>query len=299
MTARAQVDSRHYRFGFLLESDSEFPQGFHTTEECQDFRIALFLPGDDAGWFGRSLFPPRIIFLTDHRLFIHTHASYREKPTCIELADLAFVESGRILLHGWLRFAWAETEITLLYNTRNSGPVRQFLAELRATLAPERDAPRPTHLRTFGEPLDIKFANAMASELAPGETVVLQFFSAARGRVHGWGILLREEWAPGDLLLISGWRLVWITDRYRGHHERYGTLARYAPLKSLAAAYLCPQPAGFDLVCEIRPRSRWSVPLPRDLASEARRFIEAAGAQYSKSRSTTAETLLAHSATSW
>jgi len=194
MTAIEDVDSRHYRFGFVANSREELPSDFGVRETCRGFVSALFLPRHDAGWFGRSLYPPRMIILYDDALEIRAHPASGEEPAQIPLRELQFVELGHLLLHGWLRFAGERCDRTLLYNTRSSPSVRRFLEPLRSAF-PAQGPARVCNQASFGQPLDLKFANARRYESIPGEEVRVQFFQPARRTLRRLGPLKRESWS--------------------------------------------------------------------------------------------------------
>ena len=273
MTSATSVDSRQYRFGFVLGSAEELPADFGTVSARRDFISGLFLPRDDTGWFDHPRYPPRILALYPDSVEIHTHRAYDEAPTRISLSDLHFVEFGHMLLHGWFRFVGASCNRTLLYNTRSRPSVDSFLSSFRDAFVPPRTGTASCENR-FGETLDLKFRYARLSELADGEHVVCQFFQQARRNLKALGPFKREFWSPADLLAISDRRLLWITDRYRDRYERYGTVTTYTPPDSIAGWACDRGEAGLQITAMLRSGAVWRVPIMAEHEAQARAFVE-------------------------
>jgi hypothetical protein len=273
------VDSRQYRFGFVANSRKELPADFDDCEIRRSFVSALFLPRDDAGWFGRSRYPPRIIFLYDDAIEIRAHRTSGEQPGHIPLCELQFLELGRILLHGWLRFAGERCDRNLLYNTVNSLSVRRFLAPLRSAFLPHGPEGRSRGTASFGQPPDLKFRNACVSELMPEEEVLVQFFQPAQRRLRRFGLLKRESWFSADLLAITDRRIMWITDRHRERHEPYGTITMFAPLKAIAEWAFIRSQTGASLAVALEAGGTWRIPVRFEAEAGARAFIQAAEAR--------------------
>jgi len=274
MASVAPVDSREYRFGFVIGTKQHAPEDFPVPEDWEGFRTALFLPRDDAGWFGRSPYPPRMVLLSREALEVRGHPHYKEETTRFKLAELDFVETGHILLLGWLRVVAAQSERLLPYNMRSWAAVERFLAHLREEYAPPAPALGFCDSRMCGEPLDLKFKYARARELAPEERVACQLFSPAVRHVGKWGILRHEFWEPADLVLMTERRIMWISDRHHGRHQRYGTVTRYAPVQSLTGVACPGQGGSFELCIALGSAASWRIPLPAEMEKEAGRFGE-------------------------
>ncbi len=273
MVAAEGVDSRHYRFGFVADLLEELPADFGLREIRSGFASALFLPRDDAGWFSRSLYPARVIFLYEDALEIRGHPASGEAATQIPIHELEILERGHLLLHGWLRFVGAHSERHLLYNTRSTPAVSRFLESVQRALF----VPRPQHggQASFGPSLDLKFSNARADALLPGENVLVQFFHPAQRRLRGLGLWKRESWSSADLLAITDRRVVWITNRLHERHEFYGTISTSAPLGAVTKWALSPNATGLTLTATLKSGAIWRSPVPHDLEAEARGFVEA------------------------
>jgi len=273
MTAVEDVDSRHYRFGFVANSREELPPDFDLCES-RGLVSALFLPRDDAGWFGRSRYPPRMILLYDDALEIHAHPSSGEARSQIPLRELWCVELGHILLDAWLRFGSEGCDRNLPYNACSSASVHGFLAPLRRVLLPR--GPGRVYLQaSFGESLDLKFTNAGLHELMPDEKVLAQFFQPSRRRLTRLGPFKQESWSSADLLAITDRRAMWITDRHRERHQPYGTITRFAPLGAVSGYACIPSPTRVSLAVTLKSGLVWRFPVPGELEDEARAFVKA------------------------
>ena len=77
-----------------------------------------------------------------------------------------------------------------------------------------------------GDNLDIKFANALETELDPGEITHARLFQPPQ--------VSRKRRLPGNLLVLTDRRLLWITDRENGFRSRYGSIASYAPIDGVS-----------------------------------------------------------------
>jgi hypothetical protein len=67
---------------------------------------------------------------------------------------------------------------------------------------------------------------------------------------------------------------MWITDRYRGRHEPYGTITTFAPLKALSGYACTPSQTGMCLAITLKSGLVWRVRVPGDLEDEARAFVQ-------------------------
>jgi hypothetical protein len=98
------IDSRHYILAFELRSAGDCPPDFKLPASLAGFDTGVFLPRDDPDWFGRSSYPPRLLLLKGRMLYIVAHPSARDAPALCEMGQISSVESGHMLLKGWLRF---------------------------------------------------------------------------------------------------------------------------------------------------------------------------------------------------
>jgi hypothetical protein len=278
MTAVADADSRQYRFGFVANSWEELPADFGVRETRRGFVSALFLPRHDAGWFGRSLYPPRTLVLYDNMIEIRAHPASGEEPSQIPLRELQLLELGRILLQGWVRLSSEHDDRNLQYRTCDGVSVRRFLAPLRSAFLPQIGV-QPLRRASFGQPLDMKFTNARFDELMPGEEALVQFFQPSRRSLRRLGPFKRESWSSADLLAITDRRALWITERHRGRREPYGTIATFVPLKAVSGYSSGPSETGADLAVALKSGHVWRIPVPGELEDEVRAFVQAAESQ--------------------
>ena len=267
------IDSRDYIVAFELRSTDDCPPDFELPSSVAGFETGLFLPRGDRDWFGRPSYPPRILLLKGGALHIFSHPSTGEPPRQGAMDQIASVESGHMLLKGWLRFAGAGFDHTVRYNTRGFRSVFRFMRRFRDELLrsglPLANSPVP-----FGEGLDVKFANALALELDSGESVLMRVFQPpAEIRSRNW-LLPRHHWLAGDLLAVTSRRLLWITDRERGSHSRYGSIASYTPFDAVLGIDLRSGRSGHILQVGLNDGSSWQVPIPIDSPWDCRRIAE-------------------------
>src|SRR5277367_4782952 len=125
------IDSRQYILAFELRSASDCPPDLALPPSLAGFDAGIFLPRDDPDWFGRSSYPPRILLLKDNTLHLMSHPALRQPPSRWELDQISAVESGHLLLKGWLRFTGPGFDCAIRYNTRGSPPDYAFMRHFR------------------------------------------------------------------------------------------------------------------------------------------------------------------------
>lgn len=267
-------DSREYRFPYLIRTSGDFPEDFAPFAEDVLYP-GLFLPRDDPDWFGRSANPPRVLLITPESLRIHFHPAARIEPRALPFDQRLSVETGRMLLIGWIGFESVESAVRLPYNRRVDEPVRNFLAMLRARLLD----PGPNEqcdCQHIGDPLDLKFQNCIRLELDASECELARFFVAPRGtRLRKW-LLKRVRWTPGDLAILTDRRIIWITERYRGGREIYGSFVSWTRADNVASIQLREQAACPCVVISLANGRQWSMPLREDMRAAGTRFAREA-----------------------
>jgi hypothetical protein len=262
------IDSRQYITAFELHSTFDCPPDFELPSTLATFDAGIFLPRDDPDWFGRSSYPPRILLLKDNALHLMSHPAARQPPSRWELDQISAVESGHLLLKGWLRFTGSAFDCTIRYNTRGFPPIYAFMRHLRTQLLKASSAVPWPAMRAAT--LDIKFTNALARELDSEEILVMQFFQPPRELGSGIWPLSRRRSIAGDLLALTARRLLWITDRERGYYSRFGSIASYAPLDAIVSIGLRSSRSGDILQVDLNSGSTWQLPT----ASENREALQ-------------------------
>jgi len=260
MGERPAIDSRDYIVAFELGSIDDCPPDFELPPGLAGFDTGLFLPRGDPDWFRRSAYPPRVLLLKDGALSVVSHPSAGEQPCRWPLEQISWVESGHMLLKGWLRFTGSGFDYTVRYNTRGLRSVLWFMGQFRNQWlrSGEPSGSSAVHL---GSGLDIKFSNALARELDSGESIVAQVFQAPRAvRSKSW-LLPYRRWIAGDLLALTSRRLLWITDRDRGSYSRYGSIASYARCDAVLNICLTSGRSGRILQVDLHSGSAWKVPI--------------------------------------
>jgi hypothetical protein len=274
MGERPTIDSRDYIVAFELRSTDDCPADFELPRFLANFDTGLFLPRADPDWFGRSSFPPRVLLLKGSALSIVSHPSTGEPPYRWALDQISSVESGHMLLKGWLRFTGPQFDYTVRYNTRGLRSVLWFMGQFRNQWlrSGEPGGTSAVHL-DYG--LDIKFANALARELDSGESIVAQVFQPPRAvRSRSW-LLPYRRWIAGDLLALTSRRLLWITDRERGSYSRFGSIASYTPFDAVLRIGLTSDRGGQTLQVDLNSGSAWQLPIALENQRVAEDFAAA------------------------
>ena len=267
------IDSRHYIVAFELRGEDDCPPDFQLPSSLTSFDAGIFLPRDPPDWFGRSLYPPRLLLLNGNALDIVSHPSTGEPPCRWLMEQISSVESGHMLLKGWLRFTGSGFDYTIRYNTRGFGSVFRFMQRFRNKLLPgtEPRGDRTIH-RSAG--LDIKFASALEREMDIGETILMQVFQAPKEVTFRSWLIPRRRWIAGDLLALTSRRLLWITDRERGFYSRYGCIASYARFDAVLGVGLRSGPCGHILQVDLNGGSAWRIPIAFESQSDRQRLAE-------------------------
>jgi hypothetical protein len=270
---RPAIDSRQYIVALELRSTDDCPPDFELPSSVAGSDAGLFLPRDDPDWFGRAAYPPRVLLLTGSTLHMVSHPSAGEPPRRWELERISSVESGHMLLKGWLRFIGAGFDCTLRYNTRGFPPVFRFMQRFRAKLLGSAPQPGTAPVR-FGCGLDIKFANALAAELDSGEAVPMQAFQPPREIKSRRWLLPRRRMIAGDLLALTDRRLLWITDCDRGSYSRFGSIATYAPFDAVRGIGLVSGRGGDMIQVDLNGGPAWQFPMAPESYKQRRQIVE-------------------------
>jgi hypothetical protein len=245
----------------------------------QGFRIGIFLPRDDPDWFGRFKFPPRLLVLGADSILVLTHPNCGGGSVRIPLAELAFYEVGHIFLIGRLQFTTAASEVLLPYNARSDRHITEFLDVLaQAYLPGERDR-GSCEISAYGEPLDIKFRNHLQTALKEGERIHAQWFSPSAQVWRRWGPFRVPSQVPGDLVALTDRKILWITDRWEGHFERYGSMTSIGPLRGIESVRCEGAGAGSALtICFRGAAAAWHIPVQPGYIEAAQVFAESLAA---------------------
>jgi hypothetical protein len=267
------VDSRNYIVPFTISSREEVPHDF-ARADLPKFRCGLFLPRRDPDKFGRSAYPPRILLLTDSTLIILTHPSDGTPPAEIRLSDIGSLETGNMLLRGWTEVNAGSARNRVEYNTRCFQPIGDFHRELRrAVFPPVTGVPFPAaHVGDAFD--DVKFSRAGDSELDPDESVVLSFLSLPRRCVRRRWLIHGAIWQPGDLVICTDRRFIWITDRYKGLCERYGRVTRSVRRSEVRGVSVRRSDQSVTMGIRLRD-GEWPIAVYQDLAAAVHEFADA------------------------
>jgi len=268
------MNSRDYIVAFELRSAADCPNDFDLPRAAASFDSGVFLPRDDPDWFGRYAYPPRVLLLSGNTFWVVPHPSAKEGPCHCEIERISSVESGHMLLKGWLGFRGAGFHCTVPYNTRGHPPVLRFMRRFRGRwLGGVEQADTPPVV--LGGEHDVKFANALEDELDPGEAVAAGFFQPPGEFRRRWP-LRRTRWTPGDLLAKTGSRLIWITDRDRGSRLQYGNVTSYAPLRAVRNLGVASREDGWHLRVDLDGEVSWLIPIEIERCPDAENFASLA-----------------------
>jgi hypothetical protein len=265
------ADSRDYILPFEIHSTKDCPGDFRLPPDVPRLEAGLFLPCDPPDWLGRSAYPPRLLLLLTDSFYSIPHESAKEPPAICKLEAITGVETGHMLLKGWLELRGAGFCHRAPYNRAGHGPVAQFLRRLRgALLQSARLGPSPR--MGFSDSLDLKFANALKEELDADEPVIGQFFQAPRQVRRKTLWISRLRWTAGDLLVWTAKRLLWISDRDRASYSHYGWISRY--VRRDAVRHIRVPLAGRPILeFEWEGGGCWQVPLHSESIHRAEEFV--------------------------
>lgn len=270
------MDSREYRFIYPVNTNSDIPADFPKEIRASCFEAGVFLPQDDSNWYDRApKYPAQLLLLRAQTLCIFPHPSSGQETVEIPLRDLTQLETGYILLLGWVKFMTRDSVHEIVYNTRASHPLEKFTAFLRKRWLLEETRGTNETLTTFGDELDVKFRNSLHFEIGVDETVLLQFFQAAVKTEKRVLLLRRVKWLAGHLVFsTSARRIVWITDHYKRYRELYAAISRSAPLRLLESCLLQVLDEQLHLTVSFQGGNVWRIPV-RGIADEASGFARA------------------------
>jgi len=272
--ARLHVDSRQYTFSFAIDSSSAIPADFGNVPTPGKIRAGAFVPGGEPDHLGIRPNNPKVVLVTDRELLLLAHPSAGEATVRVPVQEIEGFEWGQMLLAGWVRFYWNGGATQIKYNRRSSGPIEEAI---RLTeLARYSQKPRGAACQSFGDDLNLKFEYARSAQLLPGEEPLIQFFRPARYRMcRCWG-LRRQIWSPGDLLLATTGRLVWITERYDNNYSPYGLVVHTADQRAMAGVEArWTARIGGEAAIAFRSGRTWRVPVQQESESAFWAFIEA------------------------
>lgn len=225
------MDSRAYVFIFPINSPVDVPIDFRSAVQDRVFEQGVFLPQDDTNWFNRPpKFPARLLLLSDNQVSIVAHPSFGEPALDLSFDELVQLETGNILLLGWVQFSTAVASHRLVYNTRASRSLDDFIAAVRRKWLRGTGHVQPLPVKAFGHDLEIKFRNLLHYSLDRDEAALLRYFRPPVEFQTRWLVFPRIQSRPGHLIaLTSGNRLLWLKDEHRGRCERYAGITVSAP----------------------------------------------------------------------
>jgi hypothetical protein len=269
------LDSREYVFIYPIRTTDDIPADFPQEVRTSHFETGVFLPQDDSSWLTRPpRYPARVLLLEKRSLFIVPHPFSEQPPIEVRLDDLIQLETGCVLLLGWINFTTRSGVHELIYNTRASRPLETFLSLLKRRWL-DKVPPLPNaHTVAYGDQLDIKFKYSSYDELDHDESVLRQYFEAPAPLQKRFLFLKRMDWRAGNLILWTSMnRLVWITDQYRQRRELYASISFSAPSSSLRSCRIEDTDGEQYIAITFGSGLRWRVPIHE--AHDSSSFCEA------------------------
>lgn len=268
MSACCRIDSRDYRFAFSVIGDTDIPPDFEYRLRAE-FVVGTFLPREDTGLLSaRPQQPCLLLLFRDHLEIVQHPNAGNRRTTQIALTELDAVESGGALLLGWISFH-AKTTVSIRYNRCMREPVQIFLQSVRDLLCVQRLGRSPLSKELA---LSLKFRNALRAELEPGEGPLAAWYHAALETHPNRWLFGSRHVEPADLLALMPDRLLWVSDRINGSHDRYGSVATYAPLGCIRDIRTRADPS---IAVTVASGSQWLIHVPPHRLAEAHRFVRA------------------------
>jgi hypothetical protein len=259
------MDSRKYLFIFPVDTQADVPEDFRAFVADRLFERGIFLPQDDTNWFTRTPeYPARLLLLNGRCLYVIPHPTSGQSIVELNLGDIVQLETGSSLLLGWIHFSTRLSTLKLIYNTRASDRLEQFIAAVRRRWLGMPLPRKPTEPIRFGLELDLKFRDLIHDALDRDEFVLSQWFTAPL-EYQGKVVLFRKiKWRPGHLVaLTSGNRLLWLKDEYRGHWERYAGVTVSAPISLFRHCAVETASEHYNLVIDFMAGNSWRIAIYR------------------------------------
>jgi hypothetical protein len=255
------VDSRTYLFIYALKTSADLPSDFRPRMGDLSFDTGVFLPQDDSTWFTRPpKYPARLLLLGGRSLYIVPHPTSEQPLVELKLDELVQLETGGALLRGWIRFTGKAGVHELIYNTRASRPLEQFLVILKGRWLGKFSQKPNAPARLYGDDLDIKFKYSIEYELLETEIPAVQYFQAPIAFEKLFLFFKREQSQPGNLILLtSANRLVWITDGFRGRRELYAISSFSIPIHAFRSWRIEQVESDYFLELSFNMGLRWRV----------------------------------------
>lgn len=274
------MDSREYRLIYSVHTNADIPADFPQEVRHCHFETGVFVPQDDSDWYTRPpKFPARLLLLRERSVWVVSHPTSGLPDIDIPLQELTQLETGCILLRGWIKFTTKGRTFEVLYNTRASNPLERFVCLVRERWLQETGSRLTKAIPLIlGSDLDIKFGNLLHSELTQEETVVIRYFQAPIKFDRNLLLVHRVSWQPGHLLaLTTQGRIVWITDDYRYSRDFYAGINRSAPVSVFEGCRLEVLQEKPRLIISFADGNVWHIPVcsaGEDASTFTQRLLE-------------------------
>lgn len=259
------ADTRDYAFSFAIPTTSELPADFALAPAPDPLLAGVFLPGDRGN-------APRVLLIGPSEMIVASHPDAAEPLCRVPLENLVELESGRVLLGGWLSLTWRGGRKLLAYSNAHRKHVEAALTVLLDRWLPASGTGVPDDCREFGEPLPLKFSNALAGDLLGDEPVRARVWLPAARAARRWTLRRDSRRLAGNLLAVTPRRMLWIEERYRGRYVRYGTAAHSAPWNEVSGVRFSGEEYGDGIEVHFRSADCWRIAVRQQDARAACAF---------------------------
>ena len=262
------VDSRAYRFAFLVRNYSEVPADFRPHIQIADgFEIGLFLPQDHSDRFAEPKYIPHLLLLHCDELRAEPHPAYKARGARVLLSDTSAVERAQFLLSAWIRISSAGGELKFPYPRREEVPVKTFLRLLAEKMLKYEFADLKQQT-SWDLRIPPELGKALQEDLLPRENIQMQWCSPLR------------NYGTSDLLVLTTRRLIWISKTNDSADvEEFGYRLCYTPLQHWRGVRHRPRELKVLL-----SNAEWTIPIGASDMPAAEEFALAAKRSLSRSR---------------
>lgn len=275
MNEHATCNSRQYRFGYRLQSASDFPLDFSIPPLTDGWLSAIFVPGDTEALWKPPEYPPRIYILTRDMLMVYSHPASFDAPFVVPLRDLSEIGTERALLHGVVEFHVHGSSHGFRYNTLHRNYLNEFLRTLRSVWLPRNGNELPAMTLSHAtQGMTFRCWYALRSELDPGEAL---FGICCRPPIT----LEKKKWfhrkartLPAVLLAATNHRLITISTGNGESDDLYGLVIRSAATRNLKAATIGPSAHGLVFSVTLKHGHDWRFHFEDAQSAPAARFLD-------------------------
>lgn len=238
MAAPAQKpveDSLRHTFGFSLSEPSDVPEDFPISIPVEEWKCAMFIPGDSFTRWRKPKYPPRIYVLTEKLIAALAHPDSHFESFCADLSSLTEISCYRALLHGELQFRTEHSDSgRLLYGAVQHKFVDPYLRTLSALWLTHKALPELSPIEHHVHRADTRCLAALHIELHQGTETLLQFsYQPSFSRRSERSLYIGHEQVSARLLALTDLRLLLVNEGPDELEDQHGVRLRWLPLDAL------------------------------------------------------------------